>query len=118
MALKYLCNFQVSDDYIGLDVLSTQSDVMVSNFRKINIKGFPVYGMAQPARHVCIGLHSILSLYKILRYINRFMYLHKYSYAYKIKYLFQSNFKGILSTSCVIFLYPKLLSISVLTFIK
>jgi hypothetical protein len=92
MALKYLCNFQVSDDYIGLDVLSTQSDVMVSNFRKINIKGFPVYGMAQPARHVCIGLHSILSLYKILRYINRFMYLHKYSYAYKIKYLFQSNF--------------------------
>jgi hypothetical protein len=27
-------------------------------------------------------------------------------------------FKGILSTSCVIFSYPKLLSISVLTFIK
>jgi hypothetical protein len=26
--------------------------------------------------------------------------------------------KGILSTSCVIFSYPKLLSISVLTFIK
>jgi hypothetical protein len=28
------------------------------------------------------------------------------------------TFKGILSTSCVIFSYPKLLSISVLTFIK
>ena len=31
---------------------------------------------------------------------------------------FQVNIKGILSTSCVIFSYPKLLSISVLTFIK
>ena len=30
----------------------------------------------------------------------------------------QFTFKGILSTSCVIFSYPKLLSISVLTFIK
>jgi hypothetical protein len=30
----------------------------------------------------------------------------------------QNQFKGILSTSCVIFSYPKLLSISVLTFIK
>ena len=29
-----------------------------------------------------------------------------------------ASFKGILSTSCVIFSYPKLLSISVLTFIK
>ena len=30
----------------------------------------------------------------------------------------QNQFKGILSTSCVIFSYPKLLSLSVLTFIK
>ena len=30
----------------------------------------------------------------------------------------KAYFKGILSTSCVIFSYPKLLSISVLTFIK
>ncbi|VDI42116.1 Hypothetical predicted protein [Mytilus galloprovincialis] len=44
-------HYLVADEYIGLDVLSTQSDVMVSNFRRINIKGFPIYGMAQPARH-------------------------------------------------------------------
>ncbi|OWF42203.1 Paladin [Mizuhopecten yessoensis] len=40
----------VADDYVGLDLLSTQSDVRVSNFRKINISGMSVYGMAQPAR--------------------------------------------------------------------
>jgi hypothetical protein len=32
--------------------------------------------------------------------------------------MLRSQIKGILSTSCVIFSYPKLLSISVLTFIK
>ncbi|XP_069124091.1 paladin-like isoform X1 [Argopecten irradians] len=42
--------YLVSDDYVGLDLLSTQSDVRVSNFRKINISGMSVYGMAQPAR--------------------------------------------------------------------
>jgi MFS superfamily sulfate permease-like transporter len=36
----------------------------------------------------------------------------------KRSYLSQWGFKGILSTSCIIFSYPKLLSISVLTFIK
>ncbi|XP_021367570.1 paladin-like, partial [Mizuhopecten yessoensis] len=41
---------EVADDYVGLDLLSTQSDVRVSNFRKINISGMSVYGMAQPAR--------------------------------------------------------------------
>jgi hypothetical protein len=35
-----------------------------------------------------------------------------------MKKLFVELLKGILSTSCVIFSYPKLLSISVLTFIK
>ena len=34
------------------------------------------------------------------------------------KYQSRLHLKGILSTSCVIFSYPKLLSISVLTFIK
>lgn len=43
---------QVADNYIGLDILSTQMDVKVSNFRKINIKGFNIYGMAQPGRDV------------------------------------------------------------------
>ena len=43
---------QVADDYISLDVLSTQMDVRASNFRRINVKGLAVYGMAQPGRHV------------------------------------------------------------------
>ncbi|XP_071498608.1 paladin-like [Diadema antillarum] len=38
--------FLVADDYVGLDVLSSQRDVGVSNFRKV--PGLPVYGMAQP----------------------------------------------------------------------
>ncbi|XP_061198164.1 paladin-like [Saccostrea echinata] len=42
--------FLVADVYIGLDVMSTQMDVRVPNFRKLNLKGFSVYGMAQPAR--------------------------------------------------------------------
>ena len=42
--------FQVADDYIGLDVLSSQMDVKVSNFRRV--PGIPVYGMAQPSREV------------------------------------------------------------------
>ncbi|XP_060084968.1 paladin-like [Ylistrum balloti] len=42
--------YLVADDYVGLDLLSTQSDLRVSNFRKINISGMSVYGMAQPAR--------------------------------------------------------------------
>ena len=44
--------FQVADVYIGLDVMSSQMDVRVPNFRKLNLKGFSVYGMAQPARDV------------------------------------------------------------------
>lgn len=43
---------QVADVYIGLDVMSSQMDVRVPNFRKLNLKGFSVYGMAQPARDV------------------------------------------------------------------
>ena len=35
-----------------------------------------------------------------------------------MEHSFNISIKGILSTSCVIFSYPKLLSISVLTFIK
>lgn len=42
--------FMVADVYIGLDVMSSQMDVRVPNFRKLNLKGFSVYGMAQPAR--------------------------------------------------------------------
>ena len=42
--------FQVADDYIGLDVLSSQMDVKTSNFR--GIQGLPIYGMAQPSREV------------------------------------------------------------------
>ncbi len=41
---------QVADDYIGLDLLSSQMDVKTSNFR--GIQGLPVYGMAQPSREV------------------------------------------------------------------
>ncbi|KAK3090769.1 hypothetical protein FSP39_014489 [Pinctada imbricata] len=40
--------YLVADDYISLDVLSSQMDVRVSNFRRI--KGFHIYGMAQPNR--------------------------------------------------------------------
>ncbi|WAQ96830.1 PALD-like protein [Mya arenaria] len=39
---------EVSDNYVGLDLLGSQLDVRVANFRKINIKAIPVYGMAQP----------------------------------------------------------------------
>ncbi|XP_077999424.1 paladin-like [Glandiceps talaboti] len=38
----------VSDDFIGLDVLSSSREVNVSNFRKV--PGLNVYGMAQPNR--------------------------------------------------------------------
>ena len=40
----------MADDYIGLDVLSSQMDVKVSNFRRV--PGMPIYGMAQPSREV------------------------------------------------------------------
>ena len=43
---------QVSDNYVGLDLLGTQLDLRVGNFRKINIKTIPVYGMAQPTNDV------------------------------------------------------------------
>ncbi|XP_041485535.1 paladin-like [Lytechinus variegatus] len=39
--------FLVADDYVGLDVLSSQREVGTSNFRKV--PGLPVYGMAQPS---------------------------------------------------------------------
>ncbi len=41
---------KVADDYIGLDVLSSQSDVRVANFRKL--LALPIYGMAQASRDV------------------------------------------------------------------
>ena len=37
---------------MGLDLLGTQLDLRVGNFRKINIKTIPVYGMAQPTNDV------------------------------------------------------------------
>ena len=46
-----LCS-QVSDVYIGLDLLGTEVDHRVGNFRQINIKTIPVYGMAQPTSEV------------------------------------------------------------------
>ena len=42
--------FQVADEYLTLDVLSTKSDVHTANLR--GVKGIPVYGMAQPSRKV------------------------------------------------------------------
>lgn len=42
-------HFLVSDNYVGLDLMGSQMDVRVANFRKINLKEIPVYGMAQPA---------------------------------------------------------------------
>ncbi|XP_074649067.1 paladin-like [Tubulanus polymorphus] len=48
--------YLVMDDYICLDVLSSQMDVKVSNFRRI--QALPVYGMAQPCRQ---GLSTVYS---------------------------------------------------------
>ncbi|XP_031574791.1 paladin-like isoform X3 [Actinia tenebrosa] len=47
----------VADEYLGIDVLSTQREVQVSNFRKV--PGLPVYGMSQPARE---GLAKVIEL--------------------------------------------------------
>jgi len=41
---------QVADDYIGLDVLSSQMDVKTSNFRRV--PALPIYGCAQPSSKV------------------------------------------------------------------
>jgi len=41
---------QVADNFVGLDVLSTFSDVKTNNFRRF--PSLPVYGMAQPSREV------------------------------------------------------------------
>jgi len=41
---------QVADDYIGLDVLSSQMDVKTSNFRRV--PALPIYGCAQPSYQV------------------------------------------------------------------
>ncbi|XP_071106895.1 paladin-like [Haliotis cracherodii] len=46
----------VADDYIGLDVLGSQCDVRVANFRKL--MGLPIYGMAQAPRD---GLSRVVS---------------------------------------------------------
>ncbi|XP_055877580.1 paladin-like isoform X2 [Biomphalaria glabrata] len=46
----------VYDDYIGLDVLSSQMDIKVSNFRRL--MGLPIYGMAQPTRK---GLSKVVN---------------------------------------------------------
>ncbi|XP_041362865.1 paladin-like isoform X2 [Gigantopelta aegis] len=46
----------VADNYVGLDVLSSQMDVRVSNFRRL--QGLPIFGMAQPARN---GLSRVVS---------------------------------------------------------
>ncbi|CAH1794464.1 unnamed protein product [Owenia fusiformis] len=48
-------HFLVADDYWGLDVLSSQMDVKVSNFRRI--PSLPVYGSAQPSRE---GLSCVM----------------------------------------------------------
>ncbi|ELT97506.1 hypothetical protein CAPTEDRAFT_103765 [Capitella teleta] len=51
--------FLVADDYLGLDVLSSQMDVKTSNFRRV--PGLPVYGMAQPSREglSCVANHLL-----------------------------------------------------------
>ena len=41
---------QVADEYIGLDVLSSQMDVKTSNFRRV--PALQIYGCAQPSRQV------------------------------------------------------------------
>ncbi|XP_067672174.1 paladin-like isoform X2 [Haliotis asinina] len=46
----------VADDYIGLDVLGSECDVRVANFRKL--MGLPIYGMAQAPRD---GLSRVVS---------------------------------------------------------
>lgn len=53
----------MSDNYVGLDLMGSHMDVRVANFRKINLKEIPVYGMAQPASDVCItGLYILVSI--------------------------------------------------------
>ncbi|RMX44573.1 hypothetical protein pdam_00002748 [Pocillopora damicornis] len=44
----------VADEQVSLDVLSTQREFEVSNFRKVH--GFPIYGMCQPSRQ---GLNNV-----------------------------------------------------------
>ncbi|KAK6187559.1 hypothetical protein SNE40_005557 [Patella caerulea] len=53
------CRYLVADEYIGLDVLSSQFEVKVSNFRRL--VGLPVYGMAQPNRDglACVVNHLL-----------------------------------------------------------
>ncbi|XP_074608915.1 paladin-like isoform X1 [Acropora palmata] len=46
----------VADEHVSLDVLSTQREVEVSNFRKV--PGLPIYGMCQPSRQ---GLNCVVS---------------------------------------------------------
>ncbi|XP_068744690.1 paladin-like isoform X1 [Montipora capricornis] len=46
----------VADEQVSLDVLSTQREVEVSNFRKV--PGLPIYGMCQPSRQ---GLNCVVS---------------------------------------------------------
>ncbi|XP_033644456.1 paladin-like [Asterias rubens] len=49
--------YLVADEYLGLDVLSSQRDVKASNFRRV--PGLPVFGMAQSGRD---GLSKITDL--------------------------------------------------------
>ncbi|RUS88534.1 hypothetical protein EGW08_003710 [Elysia chlorotica] len=69
--------FLVSDDYIGLDVLSSQMDVKVSNFRRL--MGLPVYGMAQPTRN---------GLFKVVNHLLH----HKQGYTYVVMVNLRSDY--------------------------
>ncbi|GFR60006.1 paladin-like [Elysia marginata] len=69
--------FLVGDDYIGLDVLSSQMDVKVSNFRRL--MGLPIYGMAQPTRN---------GLFKVVNHLLH----HKQGYTYVVMVNLRSDY--------------------------
>ncbi|GFN91863.1 paladin [Plakobranchus ocellatus] len=69
--------FLVADDYIGLDVLSSQMDVKVSNFRRL--MGLPIYGMAQPNRN---------GLFKVVNHLLH----HKQGYTYVVMINLRSDY--------------------------
>ena len=67
--------------------------------------------------YTSIDIHT-LTIEHYVKVLNVQKFINKIWYAYTDHRTLCHGFKGILSTSCVIFSYPKFLSISVLTFIK
>jgi len=73
-----VCCAQVADDYIGLDVLSSQMDVKTSNFRRV--PALPIYGCAQPSSKVMSQRIHSPTFIGIVRQIFRVFRLYNYYY--------------------------------------